>query len=94
MNPRLKKVTPRDDYTLEVVFENDETGSYDCTDLLGFGIFEELKELSYFKQASVAFGTVVWPHGQDICPDTLYLTATGKDDQLMVAEDPEGYGND
>ena len=92
MNPRLKAVTPCDDYTLNVVFENDEAGSYDCTDLLDFGIFKELKDLSYFKQASVAFGTVVWPNGQDICPDTLYLTATGKEDQLMVAEESEDYG--
>lgn len=93
MNPRLKSARPRENYTLDLVFENGKNGVYDCSDLLGFGIFEELKEFSYFKQVSVAFGTVVWPHGQDICPDTLYLSATGKDDQLMVAEEPEGYGN-
>jgi hypothetical protein len=23
--------------------------------------------------AKVEYGTVVWPHEQDICPDTLYL---------------------
>ena len=27
----------------------------------------------YFKQVQVLDGTVVWPHEQDICPDTLYL---------------------
>jgi hypothetical protein len=92
MNPRLKTAIPNEDYTLDLVFENGETGAYDCSDLIGFGIFSELKDINYFKQVAVAFGTVTWPHGQDICPDTLYLTATGKTDQLMVAEEGTEYG--
>ncbi|HQB84368.1 MAG TPA: DUF2442 domain-containing protein, partial [Candidatus Rifleibacterium sp.] len=36
-------------------------------------IFRELKDPNYFSRASVQFGTVVWPHEQDFCPDTLYL---------------------
>ena len=72
MNPRVSSVTPRDDFTLELVFTNGETGVFDCTHLLDFGVFQELKDLSYFKQARVDGGTVVWPHEQDVCPDTLY----------------------
>ncbi len=92
MNPRVKKVTPCDDYTLRLLFENGEEGSYDCSHLLNFGVFQELKDKNYFKQASVAYGTVIWPNEQDICPDTLYLAATGKDEQLMVAEASAGCG--
>ena len=73
MNPRVKEVVPTDDYQLELLFANDEHGTYDCRPLLDFGVFKELKHLSYFKQAMVCAGTVVWPHEQDICPDTLYL---------------------
>ena len=40
---------------------------------LNFGIFRELQDKNYFRQAKVLVGTVVWPHEQDICPDTLYL---------------------
>ena len=94
MNPNLKTVKARDDYKLDLVFENGETGVFDCTPLLDFGVFRELRDLNYFKKVFVSFGTVVWPHEQDICPNTLYLTATGKEKQLMVAEEPEGYGND
>ena len=95
MSPNLKTVTAREDYVLELIFENGETGVFDCTSLLNFGVFQELKDLEYFKQVFVTFGTVAWPHGQDICPDTLYLTATGREEQLMVAEEPEkGYGNE
>jgi len=73
MNPRVKKIIPRSDYTLVIVFKNDETKLYDCKPLLDFGIFQELKDLNYFFKAKAEHGTVVWPHEQDICPDTLYL---------------------
>ena len=73
MNPRVKTVIPRDNYTLEITFSNGEVGVYDCKPLLDFGVFQELKDESYFKKVQAAGGTVVWPHEQDICPDTLYL---------------------
>jgi hypothetical protein len=72
MNPRVKAVVPKDDYTLEITFTNDEVGIFDCTHLLSFGVFTELEDIRYFRRARVAQGTVVWPHEQDICPDTLY----------------------
>jgi hypothetical protein len=73
MNPRIKKVTPMEDYKLRLTFTNDEKGTYNCSHLLEFGVFRELRDKSYFKQVKVVEGTVVWPHEQDICPDTLYL---------------------
>jgi len=73
MNPRVSKVSTTGSYQLILVFTNDEKGVYDCTKLLDFGVFKELKNKNYFNQASVIDGTVVWPHEQDICPDTLYL---------------------
>jgi len=73
MNPRVKKIIPRSDYTLIIVFKNGEIKRYDCKPLLDFGIFQELKDLNYFLMAKAEHGTVVWPHEQDICPDTLYL---------------------
>lgn len=73
MNPRISKVVPTDDYKLMLVFSNGEKGVYNCTELLSFGVFKELGDKNYFKQVSVVDGTVVWPHEQDICPDTLYL---------------------
>ena len=73
MNPRVKEVIPTDDYKLILTFKNEEKGIYDCSDLLDFGVFKEFKDINYFKQAFVEYGTVTWPHEQDICPDTLYL---------------------
>ena len=73
MNPRVKQVSTENDYKLTLIFTNGERGIYDCSNLLDFGVFKELKNINYFNQAKVFDGTVVWPHEQDICPDTLYL---------------------
>ncbi|MEW6557315.1 MAG: DUF2442 domain-containing protein [Elusimicrobiota bacterium] len=73
MNPRVKSVVANDDYTLLITFKNGETKTFDMSDYLGFGVFVELKDKNYFKQVKHFMGTISWPHGQDICPDTLYI---------------------
>ncbi|MCI5129948.1 MAG: DUF2442 domain-containing protein [Candidatus Electrothrix sp. EH2] len=73
MNPRVKSVAATSSYQLKIIFNNGEEGIYDCKPLLDFGVFKELKDVNYFKQAKAQDGTVVWPHEQDISPDTLYL---------------------
>jgi len=80
MNPRVRTVVPRDDYTLEITFSNSEVRIFDCAPLLDFGVFRELRDISYFKQARAEGGTVVWPHEQDVCPDTLY-----EDSRILVS---------
>jgi hypothetical protein len=73
MNPRVSKVTPLEGHKLHLQFTNGEEGIYDCSHLLDFGVFRELRKQNYFMRARACDGTVVWPHEQDICPDTLYL---------------------
>lgn len=72
MNPRVTAVRPGAGHRLEITFSSGEVGIYDCRPLLDFGVFRELKDDAYFRRARVEGGTVVWPHEQDICPDTLY----------------------
>jgi hypothetical protein len=80
VNPRVKSVAVSAEYLLELTFSNGEQGVYDCSPLLDFGVFKELRDPSYFRQVRAVEGTVVWPHEQDICPDTLYI------DSRKVAE--------
>ncbi len=90
MNPRVKTVTPADDYKLLLTFTNGEHGIYDCSSLLDFGVFQELREKGYFQQVTVVDGTVAWPHDQDICPDTLYLDAH-REEAAATTVEPKSY---
>lgn len=73
MNPSVCSVEARDDYKLVVTFDNGEKKIFDVSPFLDKGVFVELKNIGYFKQAKVAFGAVEWPHEQDFSKDTLYL---------------------
>jgi len=66
---------------LEVEFENGKIGRFDMKPYLGVGVFRQLREQAYFSKAKVLLGTVHWPDGQDLCPDTIYensIIAAGK----------------
>ncbi len=73
MNPRVITVEATNNHFLKLSFDNDEVKLFDASPFLGKGIFKELQDYNYFKQATVAFGSVEWPHEQDFSYDTLYL---------------------
>ena len=72
MNPRVKKVTPLENYRLDLEFDNGERREFDVSPFLEKGIFKELKDKTYFSRVRVSLGTVEWPNQQDFCPDSLY----------------------
>jgi hypothetical protein len=78
MNPRPIEVKALSDYKLEIEFSNHEVRVFDMRTHLDFGVFKELKDVSYFNQARIEHGTVCWPHEQDVCPDTLYEESVPK----------------
>jgi len=73
MNPRVTKLLEIDPPFLLMEFANGEVRRFDCGPFLDIGVFQELKDEPYFRKAVVSGGTIVWPHEQDFCPDTLYL---------------------
>ena len=76
MNPKVTAVEPMNSYILRLTFENNDVRVFDVSPFLEKGIFQELKDESYFRQVSVAFGWVQWPHEQDFSKDTLYLLSS------------------
>ena len=75
MNPRVSSIQAEANYRLRILFTNGVMGVYDCSHLLDFGVFRELRDMEYFRRVTVTYGTASWPHEQDICPDTLYEEA-------------------
>jgi Protein of unknown function (DUF2442) len=62
------------DYIVWLKFEDGATGEVDLTASLRGPVFEPLRDKEYFKQVCVnpEIGTIVWPNGADIAPETLY----------------------
>ena len=60
------------DFRILLVFENGEKRVFDLQPLLDKRPWQPLAQRDLFAQASVAFGTVIWPGNIDIAPETLY----------------------
>ncbi len=62
------------EYVVWVKFEDGTSGEVDLSGSLRGPVFEPLQNIDYFKQVSVdsEVGTIVWPNGADIAPETLY----------------------
>jgi hypothetical protein len=66
------KVEAKPDYRLHLEFENGEKRVFDMSPYMDKKPFSQLKGSPLFCQATVDFGTVVWPGDIDIAPETLY----------------------
>lgn len=62
------------DYVLWIKFEDGSEGQVDLANSLRGPVFEPLRDVEYFKQVRVEpeLGTIVWPNGADIAPETLH----------------------
>ena len=70
---RVIDAKANEDFSLDLKFDNGSVKRFDVTPYLNLGVFRELKDADYFKQVTIAFGTVQWPNEQDISPDALYI---------------------
>lgn len=73
MNPRVLSVQASVDYNIIITFDNHEVKLFNVKPYLEKGIFQELKNKSIFNAVRPFLGSIQWPNGQDLCPDTLYL---------------------
>jgi len=62
------------DHRLRVGFKDGAEGEVDFSDREWRGVFKPLQDPSYFSLVSLdpELGTITWPNGVDIAPETLY----------------------
>ena len=74
-------VSHLDGYRLRLKFADGAEGTVDIAKLIQFdGVFAPLKDPAAFAQVQVdpESGTITWPNGADIAPESLYAAAVGK----------------
>lgn len=70
--PRVVRADHRGGYRIHVVFNDGTEGTVDFRAWLSGPVFEPLKRPAYFRRYFLDGGTVVWPNGADVAPETLY----------------------
>ncbi len=73
MNPRVASVTALQDQTLLLQFNNGERRRMDIRPYLAYPVFARLCEPGFFALVRADHGTVSWPGGIDLDPDSVYL---------------------
>ena len=69
----VREIEYKEENVFEVCLEGGVCGEVDCSPFLDTGpVFAPLHDLTFFRQAFVDGGTIAWPNGADIAPDTLY----------------------
>jgi hypothetical protein len=73
--PTVIRAEYRGEFRIYVTFNNGVENTIDFSDWLVGPVFEPLKDPGYFKRFFLDGGTVAWPNGADIAPETLYERA-------------------
>jgi hypothetical protein len=73
MNPRVVAVTPIEGHLLLLQFNNGDRRRMDVSPYLAYPVFERLRDLAFFALVRADHGTVHWPGGIDLDPDSVYL---------------------
>ena len=73
--PSVTRAEYRGGYCIHVTFNDGKSGTIDFLQWLEGPIFEPLRDGEYFQRFFLDGGTVSWPNGADIAPETLYEQA-------------------
>ena len=76
---KITNVEVLEEYRLNLTFSNGVKGTVDLSHLVGSGVFTLWSDYSKFRKVRIAdTGELLWADQVDLCPDALYLQATGE----------------
>jgi len=73
--PHVVRATHDSEFRINLTFNGGTEAIVDFESWLDGPIFEPLRRPAYFQKFFIDGGTVVWPNGADIAPETLYEAA-------------------
>ena len=73
--PTVIEAEYRGGYIIKLTFNDGVEETIDFAQWLEGPVFEPIKDLSYFQRFFLEGGTVTWPNGADIAPETLHELA-------------------
>ena len=63
-------------HRIRLTFDDGVVGTVDFEPWLEGPVFEPLKDPDYFRRFFIEGGTIAWPNGADIAPETLHESAS------------------
>ncbi len=85
----VKAIEYRGDRIYHVTFDDGLEGDVDFGEYIGRGpVFEPLRDAAFFKRARIEGGTIAWPNGADVAPETLYEKIEAADQTLEPSSWP------
>jgi hypothetical protein len=73
--PTVTRAEYLGDYRIHLAFNDGLESTVDFSQWLDGPIFEPLRDPAYFRRFFLDGGTVAWPNGADVAPETLYERA-------------------
>lgn len=70
--PSVIRAEHRGGHRIHLTFDDSSEKTIDFRQWLEGPVFEPLKDDAYFRRFFIDGGTVTWPNGADIAPETLY----------------------
>jgi DUF971 family protein len=83
---RITGVESVGEHRLRVTFDDGASGEIDASTWTWRGVFEPLRDPDYFARVELdrQLGSISWPNGADVAPETLHLWVTEGRDRLSA----------